>query len=135
MFELSQQVKLKFVILIVLYSSYFTQIFYLKHILSCNCLVFNSFSKFFYWHVFNHFFLDNLRNIFSFILDCLIFSNLSCYWYLNLSSDFFIFHYGLFIRNVLNSWLSFNCLSSLCSNNYLLRLYWNLLLMHLKLVD
>lgn len=99
---------------------------YLKIILTCNSLILYSFSNSFYWHVFNHLFLYNIRNIFCFILYSLIFCDLTCNWYLNLSSYFFILCNGLFIRNIFNSRFTLYSLTSLCIYFIILEQYLNL---------
>lgn len=82
-------------------------------ILTSDSLIFNSFCNSFNWHIFNYFFLNNIRNIFCFILNGLIFCNLTSDWDLNLSSNFFIFCDCLFIRNIFNSRLTSHSLTSL----------------------
>jgi hypothetical protein len=104
------------------------------------CLIFSSLFNCFNWYVFNIFFLNHLWNMFCYIFNCIVVSYLSFSWYIFNNFLCHIFSHFFCIRNVFNSWFTFDYISlwnnlsawlnQLLSTIYLL-LNWLLLLIKL----
>lgn len=71
------------------------------------------------------FFLENLRNIFSLVLNSIVICNFCLSWYILNNLLFFILDDSLLIWDVLNSWFSFNWLMLKWISNYHYHLLYN----------